>query len=200
MISHDMPTVPLPKQADQGEGLDLVPLGGELFLPPRADVASKEGVEAMPADFVELAAAGDFSACGSALLQELKSTHESDLLPLLVGVLGHIGAIEFADRGRQRQRRRGAFSKSVDDGENVKVVDDPFEAFRQLRRAAFSSDAKVLLRHELGDRLEVNSTDQVGSEMLRFGFAEGRIFDDMRQAFSEEHAQDHIFCDEPCGF
>lgn len=32
---------------------------------------------------------------------------ELGLRPLLVGVLGHIGAIEFADRGRQRQRLAG---------------------------------------------------------------------------------------------
>ena len=190
----EMPMVPFSK-SEESEGKegksrdDLVLLQGEYLLAKAEKAADKAGA----VDFAEHFAAQDFAACSSALLQELKGAEDSDLLPLLVGVLGHIGGIEFAD---DKPRRRGAFTKSVQDsGQTVPEA----EAFRRLRRAAFPVDAKTLVSHELGDGLD---NDEISAEILsRFGFPEGRRgSEDLRRAMSDEPGDEKRLPDEPCGF
>lgn len=198
MISPEMPTDPLPK-SQEGKRDDLVPFCGESLLPTRSEMPENTGVSSLQ-DFAEHFQGEDFGACSSALLQELKGVEGTDLLPLLVGLLGHIGASEFADQEDQKQKRRGAFSKSVasESGQNTKVPES--EAFRRLRRAAFSSDAKTLVSHELGER--VDTAEVAGSDILgRFGFLEGRCGSaDLRRAMNDETSDDRSLTEEPCGF
>ena len=200
MISPEMPTDPLPKSQEEGKRDDLVPFCGESLLPTRTEMPENKGVSSLQ-DFAEHFQGQDFGACSSALLQELKGVEETDLLPLLVGLLGHIGASEFADQADHKQKRRGAFSKSVaseQSGQSTKVPES--EAFRRLRRAAFSSDAKTLVSHELGER--VDTADVSGSDILgRFGFLEGRCGSaDLRRAMNDETADERSLTEEPCGF
>eukprot|EP00438_Fugacium_kawagutii_P012563 Skav207360 [mRNA] locus=scaffold426:206094:206702:- [translate_table: standard] len=202
MISSEMPIVPFPKkQSVEGreDSEALAPMES-LLAPENKETLAPNKPSCDALNFAESFAAEDFGGCSSALLQELKGVEDIDLLPLLVGVLGYIGGVEFSDQADQKQKRRGAFSKSVEDSGSQSIKVPEPEAFRRLRRAAFPSDAKTLLLNELGDQL-VSDNELSGDTLARFGFLEGRGgSEDLRKAMSDELTREGRSRDEPCGF
>lgn len=205
--SESFPIVPFPKsQKSEGVEGDLEAFAHSPMESPQSlqSLLPAENKEAKPScdalNFAESFAAEDFGGCSSALLRELKGVEDTDLLPLLVGVLGYIGGVEFSDQADQKQKRRGAFSKSVEDSGSQSVKVPEPEAFRRLRRAAFPSDAKTLLLNELGDQL-VSDNELSGDTLARFGFLEGRGgSEDLRKAMSDELTREGRCREEPCGF
>ncbi|CAJ1447344.1 unnamed protein product [Effrenium voratum] len=166
------------KPPEEGRRADLVPLSGPLI-----DLSRKAASDAGGHELGQWDLTGeDYSACCSRLMEELKVKEEKDLLPLLIGVLGHVADHQFAGPAG---RRRGAFSKSVGNATPAPAP-NATEAFRRQRRAAFGSDAQQLLKQELGEERWNDIDEKVpGFEELlsRFGFAEGKAgLEDLRPA------------------
>ena len=178
-----------------------------LSLPSQPTGTADSAANGRPNDLAHQMSAEDFAGCCSTLMRDMKLTKQTDLLPLVVGLLQHIGNAEFA-QGRAK-KRSGAFSKSVkaaDEGEKVEEI----EAFRRLRRAALSSDARHLLQQELSSKeLDLQQVDEeeiqeLEPTLLRYGFLAGRPgVDDALKVLSEQRdvvVNEHVAQDEPCGF
>ena len=158
-------------------------------------------------DLAQQMAAEDFSSCCATLMKDMKLTQQKDLLPLLVGVLQHIGIAEFA-QSQTAKKRSGAFSKSVkvalDEAEKV----EESEAFRRLRRAAFSSDARRLFQQELSSKeydlhhIDEQELNMLEPTLLRYGFPAGRpgVEDALKVLCEQTIETDNAAQDEPCGF
>mmetsp|Transcript_4727 Transcript_4727/g.11252 ORF Transcript_4727/g.11252 Transcript_4727/m.11252 type:complete len:195 (+) Transcript_4727:30-614(+) len=187
-----------------GSPFDAAEAGDRQQLEPVAPGGTANGKSN---DLVQQMSVQDFSGCCSTLMQDMKLTEQKDLLPLLVGVLQHVGNAEFA-HGNAPKKRSGAFSKSVkvalDEAEKVEEC----ESFRRLRRAALTSDARYLFQQELSSKdCDLHQVDEVLLQeleptLLRFGFPVSQAgVHDALQVLSEQHVVKTCEADdEPCGF
>ena len=176
------------------------------------DSAAQGAAHRSAHDLAQQMSAQDFSGCCSTLMQDMKLTQQKDLLPLLAGVLQHVGNREFP-HGQATKKRSGAFSKSVRVASDEAEKLEESESFRRLRRAAFSSDARCLFQQELSrkgyDLHQVDAFDEaqvaeLAPILLRFGFPANRAgMEDALQVLSEPSEQrlnEQEANDEPCGF